>query len=398
MGFSATDAAFEGFKVVRRHPMTIVFWALLYIVVTAIGFAVAGPLVISVFSRIEALQTATTAGAEPSLADMQSLMGSYGLLLGLIGPMSIVMGAVLNAGIARSVVRPSEKAFGYLRLGIDEIRVLVVGLVLKLVIFAAFMAGVVVTTALGVLAYTSGVAVLWIAVVLLGVATVGVVVWLMLRFSLAVPIIIAEHRWALFDSFAMTKGRSLTFLGMAIIAGVMGILVAMLGNIVAMPLQLPLERAEALHQRLGGRRGLDAADVAAAAVADAGLGDLGVLDGVGRGDVLGRTMPATVSSRTSRLVRTSCRPWITRLPLAMTPVTTAAMVRLTFSDRLTAPEPDALDLARQCRPCWPDRSRPGRPAEAFSRPKKLLTPARHVVGARCGWSSSWSGRGRRCRC
>jgi hypothetical protein len=238
MGFSATDAAFEGFKVVRRHPMTIVFWALLYIVVTAIGFAVAGPLVISVFSRIEALQTATTAGAEPSLADMQSLMGSYGLLLGLIGPMSIVMGAVLNAGIARSVVRPSEKAFGYLRLGIDEIRVLVVGLVLKLVIFAAFMAGVVVTTALGVLAYTSGVAVLWIAVVLLGVATVGVVVWLMLRFSLAVPIIIAEHRWALFDSFAMTKGRSLTFLGMAIIAGVMGILVAMLGNIVAMPLQL----------------------------------------------------------------------------------------------------------------------------------------------------------------
>ena len=26
MAFSATDAAFEGFRVVRRHPLALVFW------------------------------------------------------------------------------------------------------------------------------------------------------------------------------------------------------------------------------------------------------------------------------------------------------------------------------------------------------------------------------------
>jgi hypothetical protein len=238
MGFSATDAAFEGFKVVRRHPLTIGFWALFYIVVMAVGFVIAGPLVISVVARAEALQAVTATGAEPSLTDLQSLIGGYGLLLGLLGPLVLVMGAVLNAGIARSVIRPAEKAFGYLRLGIDELRVLVVTLVLMIAIYAVWLVGATVTIALGILAYTSGVAVLWIAVVLLGIAVVGLVVWLMLRFSLAVPIVVAERRWAFFDSFALTRGRSLSLLGMAVIAGVMSILVSLLGGIVAMPVEL----------------------------------------------------------------------------------------------------------------------------------------------------------------
>jgi hypothetical protein len=238
MGFSAADAAFEGFKVVRRHPMAIVFWALFYIAVTALGFVAVGPLMVSVLGRVEAMQAVTSAGGEPNMADIESLMGAYGLLLGLVGPMALVMGAVLNAGIARSVLRPAQKAFGYLRLGIDELRVLVVTLVLMILIYAVWMVGATVTVALGVLAYTSGVALLWIAVVLLGLAAVALVVWLMVRFSLTVPIIVAEHRWAFFDSFTLTKGRSLPLLGMAVIAGVMGILVALLGGIVAMPIQM----------------------------------------------------------------------------------------------------------------------------------------------------------------
>jgi hypothetical protein len=238
MGFSAADAAFEGFKVVRRHPMAIVFWALFYIAVTALGFVAVGPLMVSVLGRVEAMQAVTSAGGEPNMADIESLMGAYGLLLGLVGPMALVMGAVLNAGIARSVLRPAQKAFGYLRLGIDELRVLVVTLVLMILIYAVWMVGATVTVALGVLAYTSGVALLWIAVVLLGLGAVALVVWLMVRFSLTVPIIVAEHRWAFFDSFALTKGRSLPLLGMAVIAGVMGILVALLGGIVAMPIQM----------------------------------------------------------------------------------------------------------------------------------------------------------------
>ena len=53
----------------------------------------------------------------------------------------------------------------------------------------------------------------------------------------------------------------------------------------------------------------------------------------------GRTTPATVSSRSSAFTRTSWRPWITRLPLGSTLVTTAATVRFTASERLTEPWP-----------------------------------------------------------
>ena len=42
MRFSATEAAFEGFRVVRRHPLALVFWVLFYVATMAIGFALIG--------------------------------------------------------------------------------------------------------------------------------------------------------------------------------------------------------------------------------------------------------------------------------------------------------------------------------------------------------------------
>ncbi|MNQ70656.1 hypothetical protein D3C85_853000 [compost metagenome] len=102
----------------------------------------------------------------------------------------------------------------------------------------------------------------------------------------------------------------------------------------------------------------------------------------------GRTMPATVSSRTSRLVRTSCRPWMTMLPLGMTAVTTAATVRLTRSERLTLPEPEAFDspsvpiILAGSKP--PGKARP----RLFSSPKKLVTPPEMLL-LRARWVEFW---------
>ena len=39
MPFSPTEAAFEGFRIVRRHPLAIVFWGLAYIVFFVALFA-----------------------------------------------------------------------------------------------------------------------------------------------------------------------------------------------------------------------------------------------------------------------------------------------------------------------------------------------------------------------
>ena len=60
----------------------------------------------------------------------------------------------------------------------------------------------------------------------------------------------------------------------------------------------------------------------------------------------GRTMPATISSRISKLTRSSCLPSTTRLPLGSTCVTTAATLVCTASWRLIEPLPslDAVEF------------------------------------------------------
>src|SRR3954454_24345736 len=88
----------------------------------------------------------------------------------------------------------------------------------------------------------------------------------------------------------------------------------------------------------------------------------------------GRTMAATVSWRTSVLVRTSWVPWITRLPLGSTPETTAAMVRLIFSERFTAPAP-AFEWLELVLIMLAGSKAPGRTFPRLdSRPRKFGTP------------------------
>ncbi len=243
MAFSATDAAFEGFRVVRRHPLALVFWALFYIVVIGAALAVVGGSVIGLMATIERLEQA---GGTPSPEDIMPLVAAYLAIFAVIVPLSLIASAVLYAAVARSVLRPNESGFGYMRLGMDEVRVLVVSLVL----FVVFMlAGVVL---FGIIGAVSGMAVaaeapaLWIVVALLVCAAVAVLIWLAVRLSLAIPITMAERRMAIFDSFAFTKGRFWPLLGMTLLAGVMTIVVGLLGSLVAMPIQLATGGMEGL--------------------------------------------------------------------------------------------------------------------------------------------------------
>lgn len=161
-----------------------------------------------------------------------------GLLFVVLLPLSLISSAMIYAAVSRAVLRPGESAFGYLRLGMDEVRVLVVSVVLFLVIT------VVMVVLSGIIGVVIGMTVaaeapaMWLLVVLLVLAAIALLVWLLVRLSLAIPITMAERRIAIFDSFAVTKGRFWPLLGMALLAWVMSIVVNLLGSLVAMPLQL----------------------------------------------------------------------------------------------------------------------------------------------------------------
>lgn len=232
MTFPATNCAFEGFRMTRRAPQALLAWALAYAVFFILFFLVAGPHLVTMMSLMKELE----GKANPSIEEMQPLMQAYGVMFAWGVPLAILLGAVLNTAIARSVIRPEDKRFGYLRVGKDELRVLAVNLIVAVITGLTAMAAFVVVSVAAGLAMT--VPALWLAVILLSLAAVALIVWLSVRLSLAVPITFAERRIAVKESFALTRGVFWPILGMGIIAWIMAVLVAVLGSAVAAPLSL----------------------------------------------------------------------------------------------------------------------------------------------------------------
>lgn len=248
MSFNPTDAAFEGFRLARRAPVAILAWALAYAAFFLVFFGVAGGSLVTIISMAEQLEQTS----QPSLEQLTPLMQAYGALMGWALPLGLLFGAVLSAAIVRSVLRPDEKRFGYMRLGGDELRVLGVSVVVGIIMM---LAGMVVFGVVGFLVGLAGglnAPFLWLPAVLVGLAGVAGLIWLAVRLSLAVPITFAERRIAVLDSFRLTKGRFWPLLGMAVIAGVMSLLVAFLGAIVAAPLTMIFGGLERLANQEGG--------------------------------------------------------------------------------------------------------------------------------------------------
>ncbi|MNI13882.1 hypothetical protein D3C77_392070 [compost metagenome] len=234
MSFNATESAFEGFRLARRAPWAILAWALAYMVFFAVFFAVAGSSLIHIVTLAEQVEQS----AEPSMSDLATLGQAYGALMVFVLPVSLLFGAVLTTAVARAVIRPEARRFGYMRLGKDEVRVLAVTLVVGLIMLGVLFAGMALAGVFGGMAASMSAPFLILPAVLAGLATAAVTIWLAVRLSLAVPITFAEQKIAIKQSWTMTKGRFWPLLGMAVLAGVMSMLVALLGSIVAAPLNL----------------------------------------------------------------------------------------------------------------------------------------------------------------
>lgn len=234
MAFSASDAAFEGFRLARRKPMTLLIWALLYLLFTVAIFALAGGSIVGLMNAANELEGVVN----PTPDDMAPFMTAYFGLLAWLGPLALAFSAVMYTAVNRAVLRPQEKGFGHVRLGMDEVRVGVVMVVLTILgailgFLVAVTAALVVGLAQAALGDAGG-----LVAVLAFIGMVVLFVWLCLRFSLALSITFAERRFAIFDSWKVTKGRTLGLLGMALIAFVMVIVVQILATLVALPLVL----------------------------------------------------------------------------------------------------------------------------------------------------------------
>ncbi len=122
MTFPATDCAFEGFRLTRRAPLAVLSWAAAYAVFIGLMFLLVGPHFVTVLSVITEMQA--QGQTEPSPEDVERLAQAYGVIIGWAMPLGLLFSAVISTAIARSVIRPEDRKFGYLRVGKDELRVL----------------------------------------------------------------------------------------------------------------------------------------------------------------------------------------------------------------------------------------------------------------------------------
>ncbi len=234
MTFSATEAVFEGFRLVRRKPSVLIWWTLAFFVILAICGAVVAAPMSAIFQQLKALEESNPT----SIEEFQPVFAAYAGMMAVFLPLGLLFNAVAYSAVARGVLQPTKGAWGYLRLGGDELRVLLVNLVLSLLLMAVYLAFVFA----GFAAFGAGQAMnapfmylLGAVVMLLGL---GVLIWLAVRLSLAVPLVIDGKKINFFGSFRLTKGKFWPLSGMGILAWLISVVITILFSLVAQPLML----------------------------------------------------------------------------------------------------------------------------------------------------------------
>jgi len=200
--FSPADAAFEGFRLTRERPRAVIAWALCYLLFTFLISAIAD---LTLGSQSKALiADLQRAGSDPAAFWPAAQKMAPFFLAGL--PLSLAFQAVFTCAIYRAILRPAESSRGYLRLGLDELRMMVLNLILAVIWGATIFVFLLVTL---VAAATAGTAGESITVLIGDVVTVGVfcaAVTVAMRLSLAGPMTFADRRLRVFASWTMSKG------------------------------------------------------------------------------------------------------------------------------------------------------------------------------------------------
>lgn len=220
--FSASQAAFEGFRVTRNQPMAVLAWGGVWLLgLMAMGVAMM-PAMMPFAEEIVAAggdPEALSAGAQAAILSALWYMAPIGLLVQ----------ALLAPALYRAVLKPEARRFAYLRIGMDEVRALVIFVVTAAISFALSFGG---DAAEALATQTVG---SWMAVIV-GTAVSMASIYLAVRFSLLAPRSVREGRFVIKPALDTTKRLFWPLLGMGVIAGAMAVLVVMLLVVVALPL------------------------------------------------------------------------------------------------------------------------------------------------------------------
>ncbi len=229
---SPSDTAFEGFRLTREKPQALAVWAGFSLVVSLISL---GLMLSSGLAK--AMLLAEQGNSDPT-ATFAALMNGGPAYFVMLAFGLVVQGVMMSA-VFRAVLRPEDKRYGYLRLGMDELRQVVLFLILVVVLMVAMflivlVGGVVSALVHGLLGSlgSGGVALGVLVGFVIGIGMVVLALYVVVRLSLAPPMTFAAGRLRVRHAWKMTKGSFWRLLGTYFLAMVMFIVVLVLALIV----------------------------------------------------------------------------------------------------------------------------------------------------------------------
>jgi len=220
-----TGAILEGaFRLVRERPGAVAIWGLIYFLCIAAMLASLRP-----FAQLL---------SNPAAArDPAAVMGVIGGVF-LVELLLMVVLVVLFAAAFRAVLRPERSGFGYLRLGMDELRLLGLGLLVGVLSFIAYLVAlIVIGVVAGVLTNAVGVSAGFLTSALLVLAWIAGFFYVQVRLSLAGPLSVYRGRFVLGEAWALTRGRFWAiFLAYALIVVILSIAQMIVSAVAFMPM------------------------------------------------------------------------------------------------------------------------------------------------------------------
>ncbi len=249
--FSAGTVIAAGFRLIGRHPGAVLAWGLAYVAVALAPLIAIFwndlPILIGLYLKI---MQSLMAGVAPPVDDPE-LVRAQGLLVAFeftqLG-LNLLAVALVSCAVYRAVLEPERKAFAFLRVGQQELWVLVSMLAFALLLFLVLIAGSsvagLVGQAVGTGTWTGG-----LVLFLASCGALALVIWMGLRLSPALPMSFAERRFRLMEAWPLTQGEGWRLFGVALclvsIILFIQMVLAILGQ--ALGLNLPIGGVDGLR-------------------------------------------------------------------------------------------------------------------------------------------------------
>lgn len=207
--FSIGEALATPLRVIRRHPLAVFIWGLV-----AVGFGLASSAM--VVGSLADLPLMEAGSADPSPEMFGRVMALQGLsMLANLG--QLALGVIIWTATMRATLRIGRPdRYFFMRAGMDELRIGVVGIALFFGAYIAVIILVLLGVAIGAVAWQVNEALALLLGFVMTLGLIAAVIYAMARLSLIAPATLMLERFAFVEGWNLARGRVGSLLGLLV--------------------------------------------------------------------------------------------------------------------------------------------------------------------------------------